>query len=242
MEPDTPLCGARAVSAPPFGDGGTARHGGDDPFPAALGGRPASTRAPGVHRSTVDLRAAPRTPSVSDGARHADMAGGGGDLDTCRRALGRAAQGQGAAVAVRGEAGLGKSTLLAAHDGRDDTGALIRAAAEAATAASRPFARGRLALDHGTWPKRQRETAAAQSQLRYAYDLFTRLGAIPWQESARAELRADRPDGRPRAVPPGDRGPAGHLATDAGFPSVQGVSTAGHRLPTGTRPRVAGTR
>ncbi|MFH9090725.1 AAA family ATPase [Streptomyces sp. NPDC017673] len=80
--------------------------------------------------------------------------------------------------------------LLAAHDGRNDTGALFRSAAEAATAASRPFARGRLALDHGIWLKRQRETAGARGQLRYAYDLFTRLGATPWQESARAELRA----------------------------------------------------
>ncbi|WP_258056191.1 LuxR family transcriptional regulator [Streptomyces sp. Ru62] len=80
--------------------------------------------------------------------------------------------------------------LLAAHDGRHDAGALFRSAAEAATAASRPFARGRLALDHGIWLKRQREMAGARSQLRFAHDLFTRLGAAPWQESARAELRA----------------------------------------------------
>ncbi|WP_258056192.1 ATP-binding protein [Streptomyces sp. Ru62] len=55
--------------------------------------------------------AAPRS-SASGSARPAEAVGRGGDLDTCWRALGRAAQGRGAAVVVRGEAGMGKSTLL----------------------------------------------------------------------------------------------------------------------------------
>lgn len=48
MKPDTHLCGA--VSAPPFGDGGAARHGEDGPLPPAGGERPAPTRVPAVPR------------------------------------------------------------------------------------------------------------------------------------------------------------------------------------------------
>ncbi|MFE1195487.1 AAA family ATPase [Streptomyces olivaceoviridis] len=124
-------------------------------------------------------------------------------VDTVRAALARGrtalARAQAARASLHGLEGFSADmrlavrharALLAAHDDRDDTGELFRAAAEAATAASRPFARGRLALDHGMWLKRQREMAGARSQLRFAHDLFTRLGAAPWQESARAELRA----------------------------------------------------
>ncbi|MFQ6147093.1 AAA family ATPase [Streptomyces seoulensis] len=80
--------------------------------------------------------------------------------------------------------------LLAAHTEAEDTAERFRSADEAATASTRPFGRARLALDYGTWLRRQRDTSAARAQLRAAYDGFSRLGALPWRDRARAELRA----------------------------------------------------
>ncbi|MFF8592450.1 AAA family ATPase [Streptomyces sp. NPDC015220] len=80
--------------------------------------------------------------------------------------------------------------LLAAHTEAQDTAERFHEAHEAATASARPFDRARLALDYGTWLRRQRDTTAARTRLRSAYDGFTRLGALPWRDRARAELRA----------------------------------------------------
>ncbi|MFF8882887.1 helix-turn-helix transcriptional regulator [Streptomyces flaveolus] len=80
--------------------------------------------------------------------------------------------------------------LISAHTGASDTGDRFRHAHEVAKKSSRPFDRARLALDYGSWLRRQRETSAARPQLRAAHDAFARLGAVPWREKAREELRA----------------------------------------------------
>lgn len=53
-----------------------------------------------------------------------------------------------------------------------------------------PFERARTALLHGEWLRRNQHRAAARTHLRTAVDLFEELGATPWAERARSELRA----------------------------------------------------
>lgn len=54
----------------------------------------------------------------------------------------------------------------------------------------RPFERARTELLYGEWLRRDRRRAQARSPLRSAHDTFEELGARPWAERARAELRA----------------------------------------------------
>ncbi|MDF6046214.1 LuxR C-terminal-related transcriptional regulator [Streptomyces sp. JH14] len=82
------------------------------------------------------------------------------------------------------------AALLAAYEDAADADERFRRALEAASSSTRPFARARLALDYGRWLRRQRETAAARTQLRASQDVFVRLGAVPWRDMALAELRA----------------------------------------------------
>jgi DNA-binding CsgD family transcriptional regulator len=53
-----------------------------------------------------------------------------------------------------------------------------------------PFLRARLLLAYGGWLRRQRRSADARAPLREARDTFDALGAAPWSDRARAELRA----------------------------------------------------
>jgi ATP/maltotriose-dependent transcriptional regulator MalT len=53
-----------------------------------------------------------------------------------------------------------------------------------------PFMRARLQLAFGEWLRRQRRVAESRTQLRVAKDALDALGAIPWSERARRELRA----------------------------------------------------
>ncbi|SNT55694.1 DNA-binding response regulator, NarL/FixJ family, contains REC and HTH domains [Streptosporangium subroseum] len=67
------------------------------------------------------------------------------------------------------------------------------AAYEAAIAADLrdwPFERARLQLTYGGWLRRQRQAAESRPLLRAAAATFDALGAAPWAERARAELRA----------------------------------------------------
>ena len=57
-------------------------------------------------------------------------------------------------------------------------------------AKSWPFLRGRLLLGYGVWLRRQRRPANARAPLREARDIFDALGASPWSNRAREELRA----------------------------------------------------
>lgn len=64
-----------------------------------------------------------------------------------------------------------------------------------------PFLRGRLLLAYGGWLRRQRRAADARAPLRTARDLFDALGASPWSDRAREELRASGESSRRRTEP-----------------------------------------
>jgi DNA-binding CsgD family transcriptional regulator/tetratricopeptide (TPR) repeat protein len=53
-----------------------------------------------------------------------------------------------------------------------------------------PFLHARLLLAHGVWLRRQRRSLEARGPLRAARDALDTLGAAPWGERARQELRA----------------------------------------------------
>ncbi|WP_109033235.1 helix-turn-helix transcriptional regulator [Streptomyces rubrogriseus] len=53
-----------------------------------------------------------------------------------------------------------------------------------------PFERAQTRLDYGEWLRRQRRVAEARPLLTGALDTFRRLGARPWIDRAKAELRA----------------------------------------------------
>ncbi|XRQ06763.1 AAA family ATPase [Actinomadura welshii] len=54
----------------------------------------------------------------------------------------------------------------------------------------RPFERARTELLYGEWLRRSRRRAQARARLGAALEIFERLGAVPWAERARGELRA----------------------------------------------------
>ena len=74
----------------------------------------------------------------------------------------------------------------------DDTAEAHFQAALAADLTSWPLYRARLLLEYGTWLRHRRKLAAARMPLRAARDAFDALGARPWGERARRELRAAR--------------------------------------------------
>ncbi|MBW8483084.1 helix-turn-helix transcriptional regulator [Actinomadura parmotrematis] len=53
-----------------------------------------------------------------------------------------------------------------------------------------PFEQARTELLYGEWLRRERRRSDARARLRAALETFERLGAVPWAERARAELRA----------------------------------------------------
>ncbi|NNH70191.1 AAA family ATPase [Nocardia uniformis] len=57
-------------------------------------------------------------------------------------------------------------------------------------AADRRYDHARTALLYGEWLRRERRMSEARSPLRQALETFDRLGAVPWADHARAELRA----------------------------------------------------
>ncbi|HYT25154.1 MAG TPA: LuxR C-terminal-related transcriptional regulator, partial [Actinomycetota bacterium] len=61
-----------------------------------------------------------------------------------------------------------------------------------------PFALARTELLYGEWLRRSRRRAGARPHLRAALELFGRLGATPWAERARSELRASGETARAR--------------------------------------------
>ncbi len=82
----------------------------------------------------------------------------------------------------------GSSSALLA-DRRSEAEALFEAALRADLAAW-PLIRSRTQLAYGEWLRRHRRTVESRDHLRAARDMFDALGAIPWSERARRELRA----------------------------------------------------
>jgi DNA-binding CsgD family transcriptional regulator len=76
--------------------------------------------------------------------------------------------------------------LLAADDDAD----AHFAAALGADLAAWPLIRSRTQLAYGEWLRRHRRALESRDHLRAARDMFDALGAIPWSERARRELRA----------------------------------------------------
>jgi len=76
--------------------------------------------------------------------------------------------------------------MLAADD---EAESLFQAALRADLAAW-PLIRSRTQLAYGEWLRRHRRAVESRDHLRAARDMFDALGAIPWSERARRELRA----------------------------------------------------
>lgn len=72
----------------------------------------------------------------------------------------------------------------------DIAGQWYAKALDAAPVDVQPFERARTELLYGGWLRRQSRKTDAQRLLHAARDEFDRLGAVPWAERARAELRA----------------------------------------------------
>lgn len=81
----------------------------------------------------------------------------------------------------------------------DDAGSeKLFQAALSSDLSSWPFARARTLLAYGTWLRRQRRVAESRAPLRAARDALDALGAVPWGERARQELRASGETSRRR--------------------------------------------
>jgi DNA-binding CsgD family transcriptional regulator len=118
----------------------------------------------------------------------------GGRLEQARDALATwEARGAGQAAGRRRLAGL--RALLA--DGDEATRLFGEALAE--DDGSRPFDRARVQLQFGQHLRRQGQRVSAREQLRAALERFEALGAEPWAERARGELRASGETARRRA-------------------------------------------
>lgn len=71
-----------------------------------------------------------------------------------------------------------------------DAGDLYSDAVQLHQRLGRPFERARTQFRYGEWLRRNRRSVDARAQLRAALESFSMLGASPWAERARAELRA----------------------------------------------------
>ena len=80
------------------------------------------------------------------------------------------------------------AAALAADD--DEAGPLFEAALSLPEADRWPFEQARIQLAYGQWLRRTRDTTRARLQLRAALETFDRMGARPWAQRARDELRA----------------------------------------------------
>ncbi|MBT2211994.1 AAA family ATPase [Actinomadura sp. NEAU-AAG7] len=72
----------------------------------------------------------------------------------------------------------------------DPSDAAFEAATRLHEEGGRPFEHARTGLLHGEWLRRERRRSDARVPLRAALAAFERLGAAPWADRARAELRA----------------------------------------------------
>jgi DNA-binding CsgD family transcriptional regulator len=92
-------------------------------------------------------------------------------------------------------AGLRYARALLASDA--EAGALFDAALQS-DMSSMPLLRARVLLAYGEWLHQQRQNGASRAPLHAACETFDALGAIPWSERARQQLRATGETSRPR--------------------------------------------
>ena len=91
-------------------------------------------------------------------------------------------------VSPRVAALTGAITAMTAPDSEAD--GLFQSAVSHPGIAGFPFEHARIALAQGMWLRRQLHHTAARAPLGLAAEIFDRLGARPWADRARAELRA----------------------------------------------------
>lgn len=91
-------------------------------------------------------------------------------------------------ASVRAQLVVRRAKALLAPDDRAD--GLFKAALEVVGSAEWPFELARTQLSYGTWLRRHRRIVAARPLLQLALETLSRLGAGPWIDHARAELRA----------------------------------------------------
>jgi DNA-binding CsgD family transcriptional regulator/tetratricopeptide (TPR) repeat protein len=84
--------------------------------------------------------------------------------------------------------------------GSDEADALFDEALRAHATTERPLEQARTALLYGEYLRRERRRVDAREPLRTALDTFDRLGAVPWADRARSELRATGESARKRDV------------------------------------------
>ncbi|MFD0578194.1 LuxR C-terminal-related transcriptional regulator [Dactylosporangium darangshiense] len=108
-------------------------------------------------------------------------------------------------VSTRSALIIAGAAALAAAD--DAAGRLFEAALSLPEADRWPFEQARIQLAYGQWLRRTRDTTRARLYLRAALDTLDRMGARPWAQRARDELRATgvatastRPDTRTVAL------------------------------------------
>ncbi len=143
----------------------------------------------------LDATAAPADPAAVTMAPDRVEAGVlAGRLDQARDAL-AAWEARAASLPAGGRRLAGLRAMLA--DGDEATRLWEEALAD--DDGSRPFDRGRVLLLSGQHLRRQGQRVAARERLREAIDAFEALGAEPWAERARAELRASGETARKRA-------------------------------------------
>ena len=142
------------------------------------------------HPAIWRLAALDRLEVASRAGRHA------GQLRTWTGELEQFAQDTGAAwaaaIAAHGRA------LIAADGDTDAPEAHFREAMAEHSRASRPVAKARTQLAYGEFLRRSRRRVDARAQLRTALDVFTEVGAQPWADRARQELRASGETARKR--------------------------------------------
>ncbi|MEU6482203.1 AAA family ATPase [Streptomyces sp. NPDC047017] len=111
-----------------------------------------------------------------------------GHREQAAQLLERAATNLGTGMSARLAALIDRGRALLADAGRAEP--FFQAALERSAGDQWPFERAQIRLDYGEWLRRRRRIAEARPLLSAALETFQRLGARPWIERARAELRA----------------------------------------------------
>lgn len=139
--------------------------------------------------------------SAEEGARLGDLAEAAahsGHLDEARSLMSRVGSVAGQTPSPWLHATLRYARAVLADD--ENAEAAFKDAADGQDMARWPFLQARLQLAFGEWLRRQRRIAESRVPLRSARDAFDALGATPWGERARQELRAAGETSRRRAV------------------------------------------